>query len=55
LVDRDYATVMVHADRQGPTGGAIIDVYRLKDGKIVEHWDVNEIIPAKAANPHPFF
>ena len=49
------AAVMVHAPAQGPTGGAIVDIYRLKGGRIVEHWDVNQIIPAHANNPHPLF
>ena len=55
LVDGDMAAVMIHADREGAAGGALVDLFRLKDGKIVEHWDVNERIPVQASNPHPFF
>ena len=36
-------------------GGAVADIYRLKDGKIVEHWDVVQPIAAKTVNQHPYF
>lgn len=56
IVDGDLAVIHLHG-RTDPTnaGGAVADIYRLKDGKIVEHWDVIQPIPAKAANPHPMF
>lgn len=34
---------------------SIVDIFRVKDGKIVEHWDVMQEVPEKAANPHPMF
>ncbi|MGV3513295.1 MAG: hypothetical protein ACO1OX_14940 [Novosphingobium sp.] len=33
----------------------IKDFAHLKDGKIVEHWDVIQPIPEKSANAHPMF
>lgn len=37
----------LHPDDRGNT---IIDIFRLEDGKIVEHWDVKEFIPVRPAN-----
>jgi predicted SnoaL-like aldol condensation-catalyzing enzyme len=36
-------------------GTAAADLFRLEDGKIVEHWDVLQPVPESAANNHPMF
>lgn len=36
-------------------GSAAVDIFRFEDGKIVEHWDVIQLIPESAANDHPMF
>lgn len=36
-------------------GQAAVDIFRVKDGKIVEHWDVIQDIPEKSANNNTMF
>ena len=36
-------------------GSAVVDIFRMKDGKADEHWDVIQEIPEKAANPNGMF
>jgi predicted SnoaL-like aldol condensation-catalyzing enzyme len=53
FVDGDYVILHVHAVREpGTRGNAIVDIFKLEDGKIVEHWDVVQPIPENPANIH---
>lgn len=56
IIDGDLAVVhnklkMNPDDR----GSAVVDIFRVKACKIVEHWDVIQAIPEKSANEHPMF
>jgi predicted SnoaL-like aldol condensation-catalyzing enzyme len=52
----DYVVAHVHGIRvPGQLGTAIVDFFRLEDGKIVEHWDVMQPIPEEAANQNGMF
>jgi predicted SnoaL-like aldol condensation-catalyzing enzyme len=56
FADGDFVILHVHSIREpGSRGAAVIDIFRLEDGKIVEHWDVIQPIPDKTANTNGMF
>lgn len=34
-------------------GTAVVDVYRIVDGRLAEHWDVKETVPETSSNGNP--
>lgn len=54
--DGDLVWLHVHATNGAEDRGqAVVDIFRVKDGKIVEHWDVIQAVPKEAANKNTMF
>ncbi len=56
FTDGDYVILHVHnIPEPGVLGKAIVDIFRLEKGKIVEHWDVVQEIPENPKNTNGMF
>lgn len=56
FVEGDYVILHVHSIREpGTLGRAIVDIFKLENGKIVEHWDVIQAVPEKSENNNTMF
>lgn len=56
VAEGDLVVVHVHSKLDPKDGGrAVMDIFRVQDGKIVEHWDVGQSIPEKPANKNTMF
>lgn len=56
ITDDEYAVVHYHMILpDDPRGRAVVDIWRLVDGRITEHWDVVQPVPDEAQLPHGMF
>lgn len=56
FAEGDYVVLHVHTTLQPNTRGlSIVDIFKLNHGKIVEHWDTIQEVPAQSANPNGMF
>jgi predicted SnoaL-like aldol condensation-catalyzing enzyme len=52
----DLVVLHVHSTRGDATPGrAIVDIFRIENGKVVEHWDVIQDVPTQPANDNGMF
>ena len=56
IADGDLVVLHIHS-KPSPDerGSAIMDIFRVENGKIVEHWDVIQPVPDKAMNGNTMF
>ena len=56
FADGDYVILHVHLVREpGTRGEAVVDIFRLDKGKLVEHWDVLQPIPENIPHSNTMF
>ena len=56
FVDGDHVVVHTHV-RPIPhePGIAVVDIFRVENGCVAEHWDVIQAVPTSSPNPSPMF
>ena len=56
FVDGDHVIAHVHVIiNPGELGNAVIDIFRIKDGRVAEHWDVAQAVPTHSENDNGMF
>jgi predicted SnoaL-like aldol condensation-catalyzing enzyme len=54
--DGDLVFLHVHSTAHlTDRGDAVVDIFRVDNGKIVEHWDVIQSVPAESTNTNTMF
>ena len=56
VADDEYVVVHYHMrTSDDESGTAVVDIWRLVDGQIVEHWDVVQPVPEPSRTPEGMF
>ena len=56
IADEEYVVVHYHMiEKEGERGAAVVDIWRVRDGLITEHWDVVQPVPDEAQLPNGMF
>lgn len=56
FVDGDHVILHYHVIRfKGDTGFGVMDIFRLENGLIIEHWDCVQDVPTDPVNPNSMF
>jgi predicted SnoaL-like aldol condensation-catalyzing enzyme len=56
MAQGDYVTVRYHYQATATDRGqAVAETFRVRNGKIIEHWDVTQDVPATSANNNTMF
>jgi predicted SnoaL-like aldol condensation-catalyzing enzyme len=56
VAEGDLVWLHVHArSSETDRGLAVVDIFRVENGKVVEHWDVVQPVPEKSANENTMF
>ena len=56
IAEGDLVALHIHSKRTPESrGNAVVDIFRIKNGKVVEHWDVVQAVPEKALNDNTMF
>jgi predicted SnoaL-like aldol condensation-catalyzing enzyme len=56
IADRDHVVIHYHMIEPGAERGtAVVDIVRMEDGLIVEHWDVLQPVPEPELVPNGMF
>jgi predicted SnoaL-like aldol condensation-catalyzing enzyme len=56
IAEGDLVVLHVHSRSNAQDRGrAVVDIFRVADGKIIEHWDVIQVVPPTSANNNSMF
>ena len=56
IAEGDFVVLHLHGiNGMSPHGEQVVDMFRVKNGKVCEHWDVIQPIPGDSSNPNGTF